>query len=724
MSRVALLALLLLLPLAVSAVQSVDTSKCDDDGVTDTPAFAERPGGGATCLEIDPGNGDADVIFQYEHIDVTDGTNDCAFPGGTQISFKKGTATSTQFTSIFVYNSVIDNYSHQACANDDIVFIAGGENYANQWIYIKNTQFINGWKCSGSAWTGTGTATGLSCSATKSKAHSDGIQLRGTPVENGWFVFQDSQLVNGHNFPLLGQVQPAEGLGPLGSWSFQGSEIGRQQSIGLAETWIDDCLDRGAGTDICNTGFSVTDNGPQEFWMIDVYGTTLLNVKGPTSDGATEPGKVVIVNTGCSSTGCGQASIGYDSKGWPHPLTRIGNGGSVCPNGLITAGEFPTYCYTSLEAAALDHTLPPFAQLSCAGWATPPAGCDGTGSGSSAPRTTLSLSAGTIEEGETVTMTAVPSGGTGDLTVTYDYDGDGTCDDGDPDTTPGPFTQVTAAFNTAGSYTLKACVEDSATPTPLTGSRTAGLLVTPPCGDNVAEGSEVCDGSDLNGETCETQVAVGSTGTLVCTACAFDTSGCSVVEDSCGDGVCSPTEEAGTRECFEDCAEYHCDLIGKNLDNEWDIIASDMSGGERISLKEVNNNQLNMWCQPTDEWESGTGLISGFTWDWTGPGGDGTTSYDARQGGAPYMWCGDTGPGTIESATPCPGVDQSATTPLLKGEHHVVVTPCSVNPTGVIPGGPFSCPGTAGPVLDLTFEIVYPQVVLGQPGQPYLIVKE
>lgn len=47
---------------------------------------------------------------------------------------------------------------------------------------------------------------------------------------------------------------------------------------------------------------------------------------------------------------------------------------------------------------------------------------------------------------------------------------------------------------------------------------------TPVCGDGQATGSEACDGSDLLNQTC--QSAGFLHGTLACTACALDTSGC------------------------------------------------------------------------------------------------------------------------------------------------------------------------------------------------------
>lgn len=58
------------------------------------------------------------------------------------------------------------------------------------------------------------------------------------------------------------------------------------------------------------------------------------------------------------------------------------------------------------------------------------------------------------------------------------------------------------------------------------------------CGNNFIQGSEVCDGSDLAGETCETQKGAGFTGPLGCKSdCSgYDTSLCDA-PPLCSDGV-------------------------------------------------------------------------------------------------------------------------------------------------------------------------------------------
>jgi hypothetical protein len=65
----------------------------------------------------------------------------------------------------------------------------------------------------------------------------------------------------------------------------------------------------------------------------------------------------------------------------------------------------------------------------------------------------------------------------------------------------------------------------------------------PVCGDNVAQAPEVCDGTDLNGQTCVSQGFSGG-GTLACngTCNGFDTSGC-IGGPVCGNGVIETGEQ-------------------------------------------------------------------------------------------------------------------------------------------------------------------------------------
>jgi hypothetical protein len=74
---------------------------------------------------------------------------------------------------------------------------------------------------------------------------------------------------------------------------------------------------------------------------------------------------------------------------------------------------------------------------------------------------------------------------------------------------------------------------------------------TPPrCGDNfVNQDFEYCDGTDLNGNSCESRGFVS--GTLRCTgSCAFDPRGCSMCNNN---GVCQPRMGETVENCVGDC---------------------------------------------------------------------------------------------------------------------------------------------------------------------------
>jgi hypothetical protein len=61
------------------------------------------------------------------------------------------------------------------------------------------------------------------------------------------------------------------------------------------------------------------------------------------------------------------------------------------------------------------------------------------------------------------------------------------------------------------------------------------------CGDGLAQAAEGCDGSDLRGQTCATLGL--TTGTLACTpACTFELSGCMARVPACGDDLAENTE--------------------------------------------------------------------------------------------------------------------------------------------------------------------------------------
>ena len=129
------------------------------------------------------------------------------------------------------------------------------------------------------------------------------------------------------------------------------------------------------------------------------------------------------------------------------------------------------------------------------------------------------------------------------------------------------------------------------------------LLETPAvCGNNIKETGEVCDGSDLDGETCPSQGCGG--GTLACDSdcLGFDLSGCTGCpvcpngtcesgEDcnscpndcisgggGCGDGICEGSGEdcftcpadcrcAGGQSCRACCGDGVCGGPGENADN-------------------------------------------------------------------------------------------------------------------------------------------------------------
>ena len=73
----------------------------------------------------------------------------------------------------------------------------------------------------------------------------------------------------------------------------------------------------------------------------------------------------------------------------------------------------------------------------------------------------------------------------------------------------------------------------------------------PFCGDDIVEGDEVCDGTDLAGESCQTHGF--DTGTLTCLGdCSgYDTSGCRNFE--CGNSICELSAGEDCVSCPSDC---------------------------------------------------------------------------------------------------------------------------------------------------------------------------
>lgn len=72
---------------------------------------------------------------------------------------------------------------------------------------------------------------------------------------------------------------------------------------------------------------------------------------------------------------------------------------------------------------------------------------------------------------------------------------------------------------------------------PYTSDPRCGDLCETVCGDNVKEGSEVCDGEDLGGETCETQGYSGGVLSCLSDCSDFERDKCIGPHDSDGDGI-------------------------------------------------------------------------------------------------------------------------------------------------------------------------------------------
>ena len=112
----------------------------------------------------------------------------------------------------------------------------------------------------------------------------------------------------------------------------------------------------------------------------------------------------------------------------------------------------------------------------------------------------------------------------------------------------------------------------------------------PVCGNDIKEGTELCDGEDLGGETCATLGFDG--GNLQCTdSCEFDTAGCY----ECGDNEINGSEDCDGEELGgATCATLNFD--GGNLQCT-DSCEFDTAGCYECGDNEINGSEI---CDGTD----------------------------------------------------------------------------------------------------------------------------
>lgn len=120
------------------------------------------------------------------------------------------------------------------------------------------------------------------------------------------------------------------------------------------------------------------------------------------------------------------------------------------------------------------------------------------------------------------------------------------------------------------------------------------------CGDNRAEGEEQCDGADLRGMNCISQVPGAVAGQLRClSTCEYDTTRCVV----CGDGVATPLVEAC--DCGTDASNLPEGCLGINgaagsacsLDCERLVVCGDgLTAGDEECDCGVNDNTRPASC--------------------------------------------------------------------------------------------------------------------------------
>jgi hypothetical protein len=134
------------------------------------------------------------------------------------------------------------------------------------------------------------------------------------------------------------------------------------------------------------------------------------------------------------------------------------------------------------------------------------------------------------------------------------------------------------------------------------------------CGNGLIEGDEVCDGSDLGGETCESLGFAG--GSLGCRedCSALDTEAC--VEPVCGDGILNgdevcdgqdfgaetcasidPQYVGGDLTCAEDCSAIYTDgclepVCGDGVANGDEVCDGDDFAGKTCNTEGFNAGEL------------------------------------------------------------------------------------------------------------------------------------
>jgi hypothetical protein len=685
MRSLALLLTLLLAPLGASAINTAlcnnaDESAADGDEV---PSFAVgRDANG--CLLINPGNGESNYSIQYEFFHEDTVGNACS---GSTVDLKNNADSAK---TILVWDTVMDNYKSTACKNKDVMFTgSAGGGYSYELFWFKNSKIINMADCGASGNFGPASDPNRFQCSGPAGGHHDLFQLRGAPANDGWFIMQDSIFANGHH-GMLDQTDPF--FGSLGSNLIQGVQMGNVQAMGEATDWITDCIQNGHSVGLCNNSSYETGGGPEK-WFINSWGTMTVsfNDRGP-------PDKTIIVNTGCGTTGC-NGTTGYSSNGWPHPLAPngLGSRSPTCPNAQINTSP-DIYCYTSMEAAVAVHTMPPFAKLSCAGWATPPAECGG---GGVPPLLGIQTSVTTpVDTGDphslSATVTGCPGGAT--CTVTWDCDGDGQFDDGSPDTASPYGPQACTAFVSPGTYTVRARATDNISQTV---SDDATLIVVTPetCGDNVIGPGETCDGTELNGLDCTDEPFGFTGGTLACDpdCLDYDTSACTGTPPvSCGDGLCIAPENATT--CYEDCEVSIISLVCNTFEG-WDYCINPIASGSIVNRRIGRGQQMNIIAEPA----LGATSAYRFVFD-----GDDNSPYSVLQNSPLYSMCGDTG-SSIDTSLPC-------TPPIPVGTHTIEITACNQNFSGTFNVPPYTdarCTdggGKLGPTQTVTFTVVNRQV--------------